>query len=37
VLGLSWARSLMPMRAALPRLPRCDVAQLTGSLTLPSG
>ena len=36
VLGLSWARSLMAMRAALPQLPRCDVVQLTGSLSLPS-
>ena len=36
VLGLSWARSLMAMRTALPRLPRCDVVQLTGSLSLPS-
>ena len=25
----------MAMRAALPRLPRCDVVQLTGSLSLP--
>jgi DNA-binding transcriptional regulator LsrR (DeoR family) len=36
VLGLSWARSLMAMRGALPQLPRCDVVQLTGSLSLPS-
>jgi DNA-binding transcriptional regulator LsrR (DeoR family) len=36
VLGLSWARSLMAMRTALTRLPRCDVVQLTGSLNLPS-
>ena len=36
VLGLSWARSLMPMRTALPQLPRCDVVQLTGSLSLPA-
>jgi DNA-binding transcriptional regulator LsrR (DeoR family) len=36
VLGLSWARSLMAMRTALTRLPRCDVVQLTGSLSLPS-
>jgi DNA-binding transcriptional regulator LsrR (DeoR family) len=36
VLGLSWARSLMAMRTALPQLPRCDVVQLTGSLSLPS-
>jgi len=36
VLGLSWARSLMAMRASLPQLPRCDVVQLTGSLSLPS-
>jgi DNA-binding transcriptional regulator LsrR (DeoR family) len=36
VLGLSWARSLMAMRTALTSLARCDVVQLTGSLTLPS-
>jgi DNA-binding transcriptional regulator LsrR (DeoR family) len=36
VLGLSWARSLMAMRTALTRLPRCDVVQLTGSLSLPT-
>ncbi len=36
MLGLSWARSLMAMRTALPRLPHCDVVQLTGSLSLPS-
>jgi DNA-binding transcriptional regulator LsrR (DeoR family) len=36
VLGLSWARSLMAMRTALTQLPRCDVVQLTGSLSLPS-
>jgi len=36
VLGLSWARALMAMRTALTRLPRCDVVQLTGSLSLPS-
>jgi DNA-binding transcriptional regulator LsrR (DeoR family) len=35
VLGLSWARSLMAMRGALPPLPRCDVVQLTGSLSMP--
>ena len=35
VLGLSWARSLMPMRTAVGRLPRCDVVQLTGALSLP--
>ena len=35
VLGLSWARSLMAMRTALNSLPRCDVVQLTGSLSLP--
>lgn len=35
VLGLAWARSLMPMRATLARLPRCDVVQLTGALALP--
>ena len=35
VLGLSWARSLMAMRTSLTRLPRCDVVQLTGALSLP--
>jgi len=35
VLGLAWARSLMAMRASLKRLPRCDVVQLTGALSLP--
>jgi DNA-binding transcriptional regulator LsrR (DeoR family) len=35
VLGLSWARSLMAMRASLTRLARCDVVQLTGALSLP--
>jgi DNA-binding transcriptional regulator LsrR (DeoR family) len=36
VLGLAWARSLMAMRASLPRLPACDVVQLTGALSLPA-
>jgi DNA-binding transcriptional regulator LsrR (DeoR family) len=35
VLGISWARSLMAMRASLTRLARCDVVQLTGALSLP--
>jgi DNA-binding transcriptional regulator LsrR (DeoR family) len=35
VLGLAWARSLMPMRSSLERLARCDVVQLTGALALP--
>lgn len=35
VLGLSWARSLMPMRAAIGPIARCDVVQLTGALSLP--
>jgi DNA-binding transcriptional regulator LsrR (DeoR family) len=35
VLGLAWARSLMPMRMSLRRLARCDVVQLTGALGLP--
>ena len=35
VLGLAWARSLMPMRTSLNRLARCDVVQLTGALSLP--
>src|SRR6188472_1976259 len=30
VVGLAWARSLMAMRTSLPRLPACDVVQLTG-------
>ena len=36
VLGLAWARSLMAMRTSLPRLPACDVVQLTGALSLPA-
>jgi DNA-binding transcriptional regulator LsrR (DeoR family) len=36
VLGLAWARSLMPMRTAVGRLARCDVVQLTGALSLPT-
>jgi DNA-binding transcriptional regulator LsrR (DeoR family) len=35
VLGMAWARSLMAMRTSLPRLPECDVVQLTGALSLP--
>jgi DNA-binding transcriptional regulator LsrR (DeoR family) len=35
VLGLAWARSLMPMRTSVGRLARCDVVQLTGALSLP--
>lgn len=35
VLGLAWARSLMAMRFSLTQLPRCDVVQLTGALSLP--
>jgi DNA-binding transcriptional regulator LsrR (DeoR family) len=35
VVGLSWARSLMAMRASVTRLARCDVVQLTGALSLP--
>jgi DNA-binding transcriptional regulator LsrR (DeoR family) len=35
VLGLSWARSLMPMRASIGQIARCDVVQLTGALSLP--
>jgi DNA-binding transcriptional regulator LsrR (DeoR family) len=35
VLGLSWARSLMPMRAFIGPVARCDVVQLTGALSLP--
>lgn len=36
VLGLAWSRSLMAMRTSLPRLPACDVVQLTGALSLPA-
>jgi DNA-binding transcriptional regulator LsrR (DeoR family) len=36
VLGLAWARSLMPMRTAVGDLARCDVVQLTGALSLPT-
>src|SRR5919106_3389480 len=36
VLGLAWSRSLMAMRSSLPRLPACDVVQLTGALSLPA-
>jgi DNA-binding transcriptional regulator LsrR (DeoR family) len=35
VLGLAWARSLMPMRTAIGQLATCDVVQLTGALALP--
>jgi DNA-binding transcriptional regulator LsrR (DeoR family) len=35
VLGLSWARSLMPMRGSIGQIARCDVVQLTGALSLP--
>jgi DNA-binding transcriptional regulator LsrR (DeoR family) len=35
VLGLAWARSLMPMRTAIGAIARCDVVQLTGALALP--
>ena len=35
VLGLAWARSLMPIRTSVGRLARCDVVQLTGALSLP--
>ena len=35
VLGLAWARSLMPMRTSVGQLARCDVVQLTGALSLP--
>src|ERR687896_618201 len=36
VLGVAWARSLMAMRTSFPRLPACDVVQLTGALSLPA-
>jgi DNA-binding transcriptional regulator LsrR (DeoR family) len=36
VVGVAWARSLMPMRTSLTRLPACDVVQLTGALSLPA-
>jgi DNA-binding transcriptional regulator LsrR (DeoR family) len=35
VLGLAWARSLMPMRTSIKRLAHCAVVQLTGALSLP--
>lgn len=35
VLGLAWARSLMPMGAFVGDIARCDVVQLTGALALP--
>jgi DNA-binding transcriptional regulator LsrR (DeoR family) len=35
ILGLAWARSLMPMRTALGAVARCDVVQLTGAISLP--
>lgn len=35
VLGLGWARSLVPMAAALTRLPPCSVVQLSGAVSSP--
>jgi DNA-binding transcriptional regulator LsrR (DeoR family) len=35
VLGLAWARSLMPIRTSIGQVARCDVVQLTGALSLP--
>jgi DNA-binding transcriptional regulator LsrR (DeoR family) len=35
VLGIAWARALMPMRTALGAVARCDVVQLTGALSPP--
>src|SRR2546421_74956 len=36
VLGLAGARSPMAMRTSRPRLPECDMVQLTGALSLPA-
>src|SRR5919107_1926562 len=35
VLGLAWARALMPMRTSIKRIAHCDIVQLTGALSLP--
>jgi DNA-binding transcriptional regulator LsrR (DeoR family) len=37
VLGLSWARSLSGLAAALTRLPPCPIVQLTGAVPPPDG
>ena len=37
VLGLSWARSLSGLTAALTRMPPCPIVQLTGAVPPPDG
>jgi DNA-binding transcriptional regulator LsrR (DeoR family) len=37
VLGLSWARSLSGLAAALTRMPPCPIVQLTGAVPPPDG
>jgi DNA-binding transcriptional regulator LsrR (DeoR family) len=37
VLGMSWARSLSELTAALTRLPPCPIVQLTGAVPPPDG
>ena len=37
VLGLSWARSLSGLAAALTRLPPCPIVQLAGAVPQPDG
>jgi DNA-binding transcriptional regulator LsrR (DeoR family) len=37
VLGLSWARSLSGLAAALSRMPPCPIVQLTGAVPPPDG
>lgn len=37
VLGLSWARSLSALAAALTRMPPCPIVQLTGAVPPPDG
>jgi DNA-binding transcriptional regulator LsrR (DeoR family) len=37
VLGLSWARSLSALTAALTRMPPCPIVQLTGAVPPPDG
>src|ERR1700728_2378662 len=37
VLGMSWARSLSELTAALTRMPPCPIVQLTGAVPPPDG
>src|SRR5487761_1851407 len=37
VLGMSWARSLSGLAAALTRMPPCPIVQLTGAVPPPDG